>query len=122
MVPQPSEPLARNRLTKTRCHASVAIGLYPGAPTLPSRAVNVTTIPANYRLRMPGPAAVPERVRAACALPVLSHRGAEFRAVVRDVTRALRGILGTKHDVFLLGTSGTGGMEAALVNVLSVGD
>jgi aspartate aminotransferase-like enzyme len=84
--------------------------------------VNVTSIPANYRLRMPGPAAVPERVRAACALPVISHRGAEFRAILGEVTRSLRGILGTRHDVFLLGTSGTGDMEAALVNVLSAGD
>jgi aspartate aminotransferase-like enzyme len=84
--------------------------------------VNLTSIPANYRLRMPGPAAVPERVRAACALPVISHRGPEFRAIVSEVTRSLRGVLGTRHDVFLLGTSGTGGMEAALVNVLSAGD
>jgi aspartate aminotransferase-like enzyme len=79
-------------------------------------------IPAGYRLRMPGPAAVPERVRAACALPVISHRGAEFRAIIAEVTRSLRGVLGTRGDVFLLGTSGTGGMEAALVNVLSAGD
>ena len=84
--------------------------------------MNLTSIPANYRLRMPGPAAVPERVRAACALPVISHRGAEFRAVVAEVTRVLRDILGTRGDIFLFGTSGTGGMEAALVNVLSAGD
>jgi len=84
--------------------------------------VNLITIPANYRLRMPGPATVPERVRAALALPVISHRGAEFRAILAEVTRALRGVLGTRGDVFLLGTSGTGGMEAALVNVLSAGD
>ena len=31
-------------------------------------------------------------------------------------------MLGTRHHVFLLGASGTGGMEAALVNVLSAGD
>ena len=71
---------------------------------------------------MPGPAAVPERVRAAAALPVLSHRGPEFRAILAEVTQRLRGVLGTRHDVFLLGASGTGGMEAALVNVLSAGD
>ena len=34
----------------------------------------------------------------------------------------MRGVLGTRQDVFLLGVSGTGGMEAALVNVLSAGD
>ena len=89
------------------------------SPSLPTTS---TSIPANYRLRMPGPAAVPERVRAAVALPVLSHRGPEFRAILEDVTGALRAVLRTRHHVFLLGASGTGGMEAALVNVLSAGD
>jgi len=87
------------------------------SPSLPT-----TSTPSTYRLRMPGPAAVPERVRAAVALPVLSHRGPEFRAILDDVTGALRAVLGTRHHVFLLGASGTGGMEAALVNVLSAGD
>src|ERR1044072_5159714 len=87
------------------------------AMPLPARAV-----PADYRLRLPGPAAIPERVRAATALPILSHRGVEFRAILDEVTGALRRVLGTRHHVFLLGASGTGGMEAALVNVLSDGD
>ena len=87
-------------------------------PPLPT----TTSLPSTYRLRMPGPAEVPERVRAAVALPVLSHRGPEFRAVLQDVTGGLRAVLGTRHHVFLLGTSGTGAMEAALVNVLSAGD
>src|SRR3954466_246077 len=80
------------------------------------------TIPRDYRLRLPGPAAIPERVRAATALPMLSHRGPEFRAILEEVTTLMRGILGTTQDVFLLGGSGTAGMEAALVNVLSAGD
>ncbi len=79
-------------------------------------------VPLDYRLRMPGPAAIPERVRAATALPIISHRGPEFRVVLDEVTRGMRGILGTSGDVFLLGGSGTAGMEAALVNVLSAGD
>src|SRR5215475_12247448 len=79
-------------------------------------------VPSDYRLRMPGPAAIPERVRAATALPILSHRGPEFRLILGEVTELLRGLLGTRHDVFLIGASGTGGMEAALINVLSAGD
>ncbi len=79
-------------------------------------------MPSGYRLRMPGPAAVPERVRAATALPMLSHRGPEFRAVFEEVTDALRALIGTRHHVFILGASGTGGMEAALVNLPSAGD
>lgn len=87
-----------------------------------SASTTANLIPAGYRLRMPGPAAVPERVRAACALPIISHRGAEFRAIHAEVTAALRRLLGTTRDVLILGASGTGAMEAALVNVLSAGD
>jgi aspartate aminotransferase-like enzyme len=79
-------------------------------------------IPSDYRLRLPGPAAIPERVRAATALPMLSHRGPEFRVILEEVTTLMRGVLGTTQEVFLLGGSGTAGMEAALVNVLSTGD
>jgi aspartate aminotransferase-like enzyme len=79
-------------------------------------------VPSGYRLRMPGPAAIPERVRAATALPILSHRGVEFRQILDELTQSLRRLLGTRQHVFMLGVSGTGGMEAALVNVLSAGD
>src|SRR3569833_3091088 len=79
-------------------------------------------IPSDYRLRIPGPTAVPERVRRAMALPVLSHRGPEFRGVLADCVDMLRGVAATKGDIFLFGGSGTAGMEAALANVLSPGD
>ena len=79
-------------------------------------------IPSDYRLRMPGPTTVPERVRQAMALPVLSHRGPEFRRILGDAAGMLRSIVGTKENIFFLGTSGTGGMEAALANILSPGD
>lgn len=79
-------------------------------------------IPPDYRLRIPGPTTVPERVRQALALPVLSHRGFEFHRILGDVTQMLRSIIGTQDNIFFLGASGTGGMEAALANVLSPGD
>jgi aspartate aminotransferase-like enzyme len=88
----------------------------------PPLSMTANAVPSDYRLRMPGPAAIPERVRAATALPILSHRGPEFRVILDEVTQSLRTIIGTRHDVFLLGASGTGGMEAALINVLSAGD
>jgi aspartate aminotransferase-like enzyme len=79
-------------------------------------------VPPGYRLRLPGPAAVPERVRAAVAQPVLNHRGPEFRGVLAECASALRHIFGTRRDVLLFGSSGTGAMEAALANVLDPGD
>ena len=79
-------------------------------------------VPQDYRLRIPGPAAVPERVRLALAQPVLSHRGPEFRALLKETTTQLRSVFGTGRDILTFGASGTGAMEAALANVLSPGD
>jgi aspartate aminotransferase-like enzyme len=79
------------------------------------------TIP-DYRLRLPGPTAVPERVRQATALPVLNHRGAEFKAMLAECQQRLKPIFGTAHDILIFAGSGTAMMEAALVNVLSPGD
>jgi aspartate aminotransferase-like enzyme len=79
------------------------------------------TIP-DYRLRLPGPTAVPERVRQATALPVLNHRGAEFKAMLTECQQRLKPIFGTAHDILLFAGSGTAMMEAALANVLSPGD
>jgi len=87
----------------------------------PSPQVLRNVVPSGYRLRLPGPAAVPERVRAAVAQPVLNHRGPEFRAVLAECGAALRRIFGTRRDVLLFGSSGTGAMEAALANVLEPG-
>jgi aspartate aminotransferase-like enzyme len=93
-----------------------AVNVSPPPPVLG------TVVPPGYRLRLPGPAAVPERVRAALALPVLNHRGPEFHAVLAEAASGLRRVFGTRRDVFLFGTSGTGAMEAALANVVDRGD
>lgn len=71
-----------------------------------------------YRLRLPGPTAVPERVRLAMARPVVNHRGPEFAACLDDITRALQPIMGTSNTPLLFAASGTGMMEASLVNIL----
>ncbi len=73
-------------------------------------------------LRTPGPTFVPQPVLQASARPMINHRGPEFAALLAAVTRALQDFLRTHSDVLLLTTSGTGGLEAAIVNVLSPGD
>jgi aspartate aminotransferase-like enzyme len=78
--------------------------------------------PTHYRLRLPGPTTVPARVRAALAEPMISHRGTEFREILADIARQLQPIFGTKNAPLLFGCSGTGVMEAALVNVLHPGE
>ena len=76
----------------------------------------------DYRLRLPGPTAVPERVRQAMARPVLSHRGPEFTALLRRSEELLQPIMGTGNRIFFFASSGTGMMEAALVNILAPGE
>jgi len=74
---------------------------------------------SEYRLRLPGPTAVPERVRQAIAHPVVSHRGPEFRETLLRAEALLQPILGTQNHVLFFSSSGTGMMEAALVNILA---
>ncbi len=75
-----------------------------------------------YRLRLPGPTAVPECIRQAIAAPVLNHRGPEFRNILSQAEELIKPVLGTANRVLFFACSGTGAMEASLVNVLSPGD
>jgi aspartate aminotransferase-like enzyme len=52
-----------------------------------------------YRLRLPGPTAVPERVRQAIARPVLAHRGPEFRQILARAEELMRPVVGTANHV-----------------------
>jgi len=79
------------------------------------------TIP-DYRLRLPGPTMVPERIRQATALPILNHRGAEFKAMLAECQKRLKSVFGTAHDVLIFAGSGTAMMEASLANILSPGE
>lgn len=82
-----------------------------------------TTSPAYpYRLRIPGPISIPERVRSATAQPIVNHRGTEMRAVLGDIQRLIKPLFGTQAPVLVFGSSGTGVMEASLVNILAPGE
>src|SRR5262245_38007935 len=53
---------------------------------------------------------------------MVNHRGPEFAGVIRRVTDGLHWAFGSSSDVLTFTTSGTGGLEAAVVNTLSPGD
>jgi aspartate aminotransferase-like enzyme len=53
---------------------------------------------------------------------MINHRGPEFVATIRDVTARLQRWFQTSNDVLTLTASGTGALEAAVVNTLSPGD
>ncbi len=73
-------------------------------------------------LRIPGPTPCPAEVLQAMARQMINHRGPEFGQIIHDVTAKLKQLFQTKGDLFLLTCSGTGGLEAAIVNTLSPGD
>lgn len=74
------------------------------------------------QLRIPGPTPLPDEILKALSKQMIGHRGPQFTEIVRRVTENLSGIFQTKGDIFILACSGTGGMEAAIVNTLSPGD
>lgn len=74
------------------------------------------------KLRLPGPTPLPNEVLQALSRQMINHRGEEFGQILNRVTASLKQLFQTKGDVFLLTSSGTGGLEAAIVNTLSPGD
>ena len=74
------------------------------------------------QLRIPGPTPLPDEILQAMTKQMINHRGGEFQKILNDVTDKLKQLFQTKNDVFLLTGSGTGGLEAAVVNILSMGD
>ncbi|MEM9452253.1 MAG: alanine--glyoxylate aminotransferase family protein [Cyanobacteria bacterium P01_E01_bin.6] len=73
-------------------------------------------------LMIPGPTPVPERVLQALAKHPIGHRSGEFSAVMAEVTDGLKWLHQTQNDVLVLTASGTGAMEAGIINFLSPGD
>ena len=74
------------------------------------------------QLRIPGPTPCPKEVLQAMGRQMINHRGPEFAKILNNVTAKLQQLFQTKNDLFLLSGSGTGGLEAAVVNTMSPGD
>ena len=71
----------------------------------------------------PGPTQIPPDVVLAEASPMIHHRTSEFSEIFANVSEDLKYIFQTKDgEVFTFASSGTGGMEACVVNALSQGD
>ena len=74
------------------------------------------------RLFTPGPTPLLPAAQFAMAAADVHHRTAEFRALYQRVLSQLKEFVGTKNDVIILASSGTGAMEAAVSNLTSPGD
>ncbi len=73
-------------------------------------------------LRIPGPTPVPSEVAQAGAADMINHRGPEFAALLKRTTERVQQVYQTANPVLSLSTSGTGGMEAAVVNHIRPGE
>src|SRR3954466_5641338 len=74
------------------------------------------------RLFTPGPTPLLPAAARAMAAADIHHRTADFRALFAKTLIDLQTFIGTKNDVLLLASSGTGAMEAAVSNLTSPGD
>ncbi len=73
-------------------------------------------------LRIPGPTPLPDAVREAGGRQMVNHRGPEFKELITRVTGRLQTAFATRNEIMILTCSGTGALEAAVVNFLSPGD
>jgi aspartate aminotransferase-like enzyme len=74
------------------------------------------------RLFTPGPTPLLPAAQFAMAAADMHHRTPEFRALFQKVLAQLKVFVGTRNDVLLLSSSGTGAMEASVSNLTSPGD
>ncbi|MDD3345536.1 MAG: alanine--glyoxylate aminotransferase family protein [Candidatus Omnitrophica bacterium] len=75
----------------------------------------------NYLLT-PGPTPLPPEVCQALGKPIIHHRTPQFQAILKEAGEGLKYVFQTQSDVFILTSSGTGAMEAAVANLLSPQD
>ena len=73
-------------------------------------------------LLTPGPTPLPPQVREALGRPIIHHRTAPYRALFTRALQGMQTLLQTASPVCCLTSSGTGAMEAAVVNLLSPND
>jgi len=82
----------------------------------------MTTYPQKKLIMLPGPVDVPEKTLTALLKPVISHRGEEFRELYSHIQEMAKKVFQTNSKIFVLTASGTGGVEAAVLNLVRPGD
>jgi aspartate aminotransferase-like enzyme len=70
----------------------------------------------------PGPVNISAQARDALGAPLVHHRTESFEEILTGLIKNLKNAFQTADDVSVLTASGTGGMEAAVTNLLSPGD
>lgn len=73
-------------------------------------------------IMLPGPTNVSERVMKAMLKPIINHRGDSFRELYKGILAKTQQLFQTEGNVVVLSSSGTGGVEAAVLNLIRPGD
>lgn len=73
-------------------------------------------------LLSPGPTPIPNEIALAMSETMIHHRTPQFNRVFDEAREGLKKLFGTKNDVLMLASSGTGAMEASVANLFSPGD
>jgi len=73
-------------------------------------------------LLSPGPTPIPNEVALAMSETMIHHRTPQFNKVFDEAREGLKKLFGTKNDVLMFASSGTGAMEASVANLFSPGD
>ena len=75
-----------------------------------------------HYLLSPGPTPIPNEVALAMSETMIHHRTPQFNKIFDEARQGLQKLFGTKNDVLMLASSGTGAMEASVANLFSPGD
>ncbi|MGQ9631233.1 MAG: pyridoxal-phosphate-dependent aminotransferase family protein [bacterium] len=70
----------------------------------------------------PGPVTIPPETLGAMAMPIFHHRTPRANALMEEIAEGLEKLLSTRNRIFTITSSGTGAMEASIVNTISPGD
>ncbi len=108
------EPLATTALPDSK-----TLALLAGGARSPR---DLSRMKDESNLRIPGPTPMPPEVREALSRQMSNYRGQEMKVLVSGLYEKFSRYLETTHELVLLTASGTGGLEAAVANVLSPGD
>ncbi|MBA4719280.1 MAG: alanine--glyoxylate aminotransferase family protein [Nitrosopumilus sp.] len=75
-----------------------------------------------YLSMLPGPTNVPNRVMRAMLAPIINHRSDDFVELYTDVVKKTQKVFDTQNDIVALSASGTGAVEAGVINLVKKGD
>jgi aspartate aminotransferase-like enzyme len=73
-------------------------------------------------LQIPGPTNIPKPILDALSSKAINHRGDQYASLMAYNVEQLKKVFKTENDILIFPSSGSGALEASIVNTLSPGD